>query len=644
MALQYGLNNAVDFDSKKLVSFASVLTRTAGQPMDKSQLWYPLDGKTGLQRAQEYAASTSAYVGQEIAVIDVTYEEDGTTIKGTSVTFYGIQDAAGTLKELGSKPLGDDASIAVDENGKIHLYGFATAGEGTLPQVKNGKLEWVTVSAIVQGDGNNSINKTSKTITVNDTIVKDGEGNDTNSVTYDLEVKISAAEDNALTVEDDGLYVANVKHPEYTVAKVEPAEGEFATTYKLQKDNVDVAESIVVTDYTVTVTTENITDDSVAKHYIFKQLGKEIAHIDIPKDLVVDSGSVKTVTEAGQPYEGAEIGDKYIELKIANQETPLYIPAKDLVDVYTVEDTNTIDLNLADEHLLTANVKISAAEGNSLVAKDDGLYVNAPTLPTVEDAEVEGEVVVAVSQSNGAIAVERKALTDLINIPSISIGDATEGAAAETATIAVLAGLEVDETDKHKINPITKEVASKKGLEDLAAIVGNKEEGTGIYADLALINVAIGKKVDSSVATAENGIRFINQKEIDKLAIIEEDGTLTSDKISDLSDTVVALVTGTEEGQLAIEAGAQVNAIETIATPEGILAIGEGKQVTIPYATLTEGVRNVGLVKGSTGVNKVDFVEGVGEVNSLSTDKLVNGSLELVLHGGNASGSGAANY
>ena len=37
-------------------------------------------------------------------------------------------------------------------------------------------------------------------------------------------------------------------------------------------------------------------------------------------------------------------------------------------------------------------------------------------------------------------------------------------------------------------------------------------------------------------------------------------------------------------------------------------------------------------------------VEGVGEINSLSTDKIVNGTKEFVLHGGNASGSGAAEY
>lgn len=125
MALQYGLNNAVDFESSKIVSFASVLSRTAGQPMDKSQLWYPLNGKTGYERACEYAATASAYVGQELAVVDVVYEEDGTTVKSTSVKFYGIQDAEGTLKELGAVPVGDESTIEVDGDGKISLKGVS---------------------------------------------------------------------------------------------------------------------------------------------------------------------------------------------------------------------------------------------------------------------------------------------------------------------------------------------------------------------------------------------------------------------------------------------------------------------------------------------------------------------------------------
>ena len=41
-------------------------------------------------------------------------------------THYSIEDEAGTLKELGSKPVGDESSITVAEDGTISLVGIGT--------------------------------------------------------------------------------------------------------------------------------------------------------------------------------------------------------------------------------------------------------------------------------------------------------------------------------------------------------------------------------------------------------------------------------------------------------------------------------------------------------------------------------------
>ena len=113
-------------------------------------------------------------------------------------------------------------------------------------------------------------------------------------------------------------------------------------------------------DYTVTINevTDGL-DSNVAKKYTFTQNGQEIGSINLAKELVVTSGSVKEVTETGKPYAGAVVGDKYIELVIANQETPIYVPAKDLVDIYTaasgasevqvaISNTNEISATLTD--------------------------------------------------------------------------------------------------------------------------------------------------------------------------------------------------------------------------------------------------------------------------------------------------------
>ena len=101
---------------------------------------------------------------------------------------------------------------------------------------------------------------------------------------------------------DAGLKVTvpEVTVPEYTIAEAStPAEG-YLKSYELRKGGSKVG-----------------------------------ASINIPKDLVVSSGEVKTVETADDPYEGAVKGDLYLQLIIANQSTPVNIPVKSLTDVYT---------------------------------------------------------------------------------------------------------------------------------------------------------------------------------------------------------------------------------------------------------------------------------------------------------------------
>jgi len=113
------------------------------------------------------------------------------------------------------------------------------------------------------------------------------------------------------------------------------ASAKLAEAKKYTDDKI--AEIPAQTDYTVTIT-ENTEDTSVAKTYVFTQCGTEIGSIKLGKELVVTSGTVKEVETADVPYAGAKVGEKYIELVIANQDTPIYVPAKDLVDIYTAKD------------------------------------------------------------------------------------------------------------------------------------------------------------------------------------------------------------------------------------------------------------------------------------------------------------------
>lgn len=696
MALQYGLNNAVDFESSKIMMFASIYSRTMGQPMDKTQLWYPLDGKSGLERAQEYAASTSAYVGQEIAVVDVTYEEDGTTVKGTSVTFYGIQDAAGTLKELGSKPVGDGKSIDVAADGTVSIHGFGDLTNdqvGYLPRIKKVvdiaaaegveevshlEIEWVPVSDVVKGDGNSvtTVTNADASVNVTDDAEEGFEGHK-----YKVRANISAAEGNELELKDDGLFVA-VPVPEYTIKKTAPAEGTYITTYDLQKDGENVAEQIAVTDYSVSVVTNDITDDSVAKHYKFYQLGKEIAHIDIPKDMIIKSGTVGTVTEADKPYEGAIIGDKYIDLVLnitGGEEQHLYIEAKDLVDIYTAEDTDSVDMTV-DGTAISATIKISAKEGNALAVLtgegEKGLYVAPPTIPAIV-AEDSNSIDFTVSGDDGhTITAKVKLASGVLNNNAISEFDdglfvapqianiVAPGSTEETSTdtIDVIKALETTSTYGTIFVPTKASVVTPTGLDK--AIAASKKvnqyqytyndttkEWTQSTVEVSLPTALVPARVDKNAAGDITGgiAGLLTPEEKNKLAAlvigegggVEISGTINADNVVGLVSKVAETVTGSGEGQLAIEAGAQVNKIEGISLPDAVLAIDEHKTISVPYADkeVVDGIttRTSGVVKGSDGENKIDFVDGVGEVNSLNVNKLVQTAGDiLILDGGTA--------
>ena len=120
------------------------------------------------------------------------------------------------------------------------------------------------------------------------------------------------------------------------------------------------------------------TTEGYAKTYALEQDGIIVGSlIDIPKDLVVSSGEVKTVTTENVPYEGAQVGDKYIDLTLANADNGhIYIPVKDLVDVYT----GSTSINVSNSNEISLIIDTNNANG--LEIGENGLKLNEAT-PTV---------------------------------------------------------------------------------------------------------------------------------------------------------------------------------------------------------------------------------------------------------------------
>jgi hypothetical protein len=125
----------------------------------------------------------------------------------------------------------------------------------------------------------------------------------------------------------------------------------------------------------VTITTASTPTDGYLKTYVISQGESEVGKIDIPKDLVVTSGEV-VVNPDGQA------AGTYIKLVIANQDAPLYINVKSLVDVYTaaknaaqvqlaVSDTNEISATIVAGSIGTT--ELSAAVNTSLGKADSAV-------------------------------------------------------------------------------------------------------------------------------------------------------------------------------------------------------------------------------------------------------------------------------
>lgn len=135
-------------------------------------------------------------------------------------------------------------------------------------------------------------------------VIADGESGEKT-----IGVQVSAEPGNALEVKTDGLYVGSTDSADYAIKKLdETAEG-YAASYQLQK-TVDGVPSLV---------------------------GDVI---NIPKDLVLQSGSLQVVETADQPYTGAQVGDPYLDLVLNDaSSTHIYVPMKGIVDTEALKDT-----------------------------------------------------------------------------------------------------------------------------------------------------------------------------------------------------------------------------------------------------------------------------------------------------------------
>lgn len=162
--------------------------------------------------------------------------------------------------------------------------------------------------------------------------------------------------------------------------------------------HVTNAEEVAIAEYSV-VKLETATDGYLASYQLQKDGAPAGATINIPKDYLVKSASVKTAT-VDDPSGFAE-GTKYIDFVVntydtdsgTGKESHIYLNVQDLVDVYTagngieISEANAISVKVVAENGLsvdTSGVKMGVASENTngamastMVAKLNGIAEGA---------------------------------------------------------------------------------------------------------------------------------------------------------------------------------------------------------------------------------------------------------------------------
>ena len=160
---------------------------------------------------------------------------------------------------------------------------------------------------------------------------------------------------------------------DYTVTLVNEAASENELTKQTIKQGKAGSEATIGTIVVPNLKMEvkAAPNNGYLKTYQFTYGTGSAFEIDIPKDLVVESGEVIVVSD-GNPVSGLTNGT-YLKLVIANQDKPVYINVKDLCDVYTgktvtdgvsvaISETNEISAILAGKAVAEANLDDALAK------------------------------------------------------------------------------------------------------------------------------------------------------------------------------------------------------------------------------------------------------------------------------------------
>lgn len=455
---------AVIMNDAAYMGFPLSIKRGNPAPVDTTAVWY---SKTELEA---YAKSgATAYVGQIL-----------TLVADNKCEAFMISNEAGTLIKLAQTTASGDLAhdVATLQGQVADLISKVGAEAGTDTEATGLYKEIADVLAVANGKVG-SVKATDASVVIGGTPTAPTVG-----------IQVSKGEGNALTLEADGLkvLVPDVTHPEYSVV-ADKNPGSFSAVYHLTKDGANVG-----------------------------------AAINIPKDMVVSSGSVETYNTGNLPT-GVTVAGTYIVLTLANATSDkLYIKVDDLIEYVTggSGENDAIQINVtSDTHKVSASVKngsltlamLSSAVQASL-KKADSAVQSVAEGTTNGTISVDGTDVAVHGLQNGAYATVK------------SLNDTAQGYA--TAVKTELVGADSDEASASTI-------AGAKKYADSVSATAKSEAIAGAQAKIETLDVpdeAVAKKFVSAVSETDGKItvsrRELVADDVPTLGISKIDGLQTA--------------------------------------------------------------------------------------------------------------------
>lgn len=309
----------------------------------------------------------------------------------------------------------------------------------------------------------------------------DGKGLSTEDYTTEEKVKLATVSLNAqenvieeIKVNGSPLQVVgksvniNIARDNYVIEKLNTPVGNFYASYAL-KMNGNVAGSI----------------------------------INIPKDTTIDTGAIKTVTSNGNPYSGAVVGDKYIDIILNDiSRTHIYIPANALMDIYTGD--KYINVNYQAKEISLKYNDLKAQLDKDINIKVDQVETLGKRLQFLESDESK---VTSLSDSTYSIVGKVKLDPKYFEIEPGSNRITIKAVQFESAGVAEEVRAQLTGSKDDKLEDVTSLNSLKNAILDLASKQGiTKDEiGNGLIYNEEDQKLELNLKDGSSLHINEKG-------------------------------------------------------------------------------------------------------------------------------------------